>query len=370
MKTILIAVSGISPAIITETLWKLADESPPVVPDEVVIITTVRGEFDISQQLLSSSKEWKSRSVWAHLRKDIFAKAGLPKDCAKLQISVRVIELPDPKTGVKTKAIDLRSEQDNAEAANFILQTLSSFTDAADHHVIASIAGGRKTMGALLYASMSLVAKESDRVTHVLVNDPFDTTRGFFYPAQVVQNLQAFDPVTRSTHPVNARDACIELADVPFVPLRNGFKELNEKSLSFGGLVARYTNELQRALGRPPRVSLDVTSGKIRIEEIDIKLTGRELLVASFLYLRAKEGKGKFQTQKVAKGPYLTFVRKWMRDYPNHPAVTRIQQSPAADDLTKGLSSLRKKMLKKGLGHVVDDLVPERSSVGFNAEIY
>ena len=216
---------------------------------------------------------------------------------------------------------------------------------------------------------MSLVAKETDRVTHVLVSDPFDTTRGFFYPEQMVQDLQSFDPSTKSTTPANARNARIELADISFVPLRNGFKELNEKLLSFGGLVARYTNELKRNLGRPPRVGLDVMSGKIRIEDIEIKLTGRELLVASFLYLRKKEGKRNFQTQKDAKEPYLAFVMEWMKKYPNHPAVSRIQQSPVGEDLTKGMSSLREKLVKRGLGHVVDDLLPERSTVGFNAEI-
>lgn len=369
MKTILIAVSGMSPAIITETLWALAGETPPVVPDEVIAITTLKGESDIESQLKRSSKEWKNKCVWEHLRKDIFAKAGLPQGSSKLQLSVRVIELPNAKTGVRVKAQDLRSEADNAEAADFILGVISSITNAADHHLIASIAGGRKTMSALMYASMSLVAKETDRITHVLVSDPFDMTRGFFYPGQMVQDLTAFDPATKATIPVRASEAHIELANLPFVPLRNGFKELNEKSLSFAGLVNRYTRELQQPLSRPPRVALDVNSGKLQVEGIELLLTGRELLVATFLYLRAKEGKVILGSQKVAKGPYLNFVTDWMKNYPSHSAVSRIQQSPAADDLTKGLSSLRKKLVSKGLGHVVDHLVPERSRVGFNAEI-
>jgi hypothetical protein len=267
------------------------------------------------------------------------------------------------------KAHDLRSEEDNSEAADFILGVISSVANAADNHLIASIAGGRKTMSALMYASMSLVAKETDRVTHVLVSDPFDMTRGFYYPDQMVQDLVAFDPITKATYPITAKEAQIELANLPFVPLRNGFKELNEQSLSFVGLVDRYTKELRRPLDRLPRVSLDVNSGNIRIEDIEISLTGRELLVATFLYLRAKEGRILLGSQKEAKGPYLRFVADWMKKYPNHPAVSRIQQSPADDDLTKGLSSLRKKLVSKGLGHVVDYLVPERSRVGFNAEI-
>lgn len=369
MKTFLITVSGMSPAIITETLWALATETPPVVPDEVVVITTLKGEADIHEQLLTPPAEWNNMKVWERLRQDIFRVTNTPNNSPKLQLSVRVIELPDEASGIKTKAYDLRSKSDNAEAADFILQTIVPFVEAADHHVIASIAGGRKTMGALLYASMSLVGRETDRVTHVLVNEPFDMTRGFFYPEQPVRLLQAFDPATKKTYPVSATAAVIDLADVPFVPLRNGFKELNEKSRSFSGLVDRYTNELKRSLDRKPRVALDVDSGKIRIEEVTISLTGRELLVATFLYLRAKEGKARFQNNMAASGPYLRFVAEWRQKFPNHRAVARMQQDATQDDLAKGLSSLRKKLIVNGLGNTVAYLAPERSKVGFDAEL-
>lgn len=369
MKTILLAVSGMSPAIITETLWALATESPPVVPDEVVVITTLKGETDIHEQLLTPQSDWGNKKVWECLRQDLFTVTQTPKTSSKLQLAVRVIELPDAASGIKTKAYDLRSKSDNAEAADFILQAIVPFVNAADNHVIASIAGGRKTMGALLYASMSLVGRETDRVTHVLVNSPFDMTRGFFYPEQPVRLLEAFDPATKKTYPVTAIDAVIDLADVPFVPLRNGFKELNEKSLRFGGLVDRYSNELKRSLERKPRLSLNADSGEIEIEGVEIKLTGRELLVATFFYLRAKQGKSRFQNTKAAIPSYLRFVAEWREKFPNHRAVVRIQQGSTSDDLTKGLSSFRKKLVRNGLGNTVSYLAPERSEVGFDAEL-
>ena len=105
------------------------------------------------------------------------------------------------------------------------------------------------------------------------------------------------------------------------------------------------------------------------IDGIPIRLAGRELLVAAFLYLRAKEGKGCFGTQKEAVEPYLKFVRDWMAQYPQHPAVARIKLSPVADDLTKGLSSLRRKLGYGGVGYAVEYLAPERARVGFRAKI-
>lgn len=32
METILLAVTGLSPAVVTETVWTLAHENPPVIP--------------------------------------------------------------------------------------------------------------------------------------------------------------------------------------------------------------------------------------------------------------------------------------------------------------------------------------------------
>ena len=363
MKTTFVTVSGISPAIITETLWALAGETPFIVPDEVVVITTSRGEEDIRRLLLTPNPDWKDQTVWETIRTALFKLAKLPSSHAGLQLSIHVIDLPNESTGVREKARDIRTKAENAEAADYILRILASHTDATDQHVIASIAGGRKTMGALLYAAMSLVGKETDRVTHVLVNEPFETCRTFFYPTQPVQNLEA-GPPGRTTS-IIAAEAIIELADIPFVPLRNGFAEMNESRRSFDGLVTRYSRELQRPLGRKPVVSLDVNAAILTVEDTVIKLTGRELLASAFLYLRAKEGKKPYPTQKSAAESYLEFVATWKKDFPKHRALERMKHEADAGDLTKALSSLRGKLKTKGLARTIEYLAPKDSRVGF-----
>jgi len=367
MKTTLVAVSGMSPAIITETLWALAGETPAIVPDEVVIITTARGDEDIQSLLLKNLPAWGGRCVWETLRSALLKRAKLPPRHSGLQLSIHVIDLPNEATGIREKARDIRSANDNQQTADFILGILSPHTDAADRRVIASIAGGRKTMGALLYGAMSLVGKESDRVTHVLVNEPFENCRGFFYPDQPVQKLEA-GPYGK-TVTVTAAAAVIELADIPFVPLRNGFAELNESRRSFAGLVTRYSRELQRPLGRKPVVSLDANKAQLVVEGIPIPLTGRELLATSFLFLRAKEGKPSYSSQQAAGDPYLQFVGEWKMKFPKHRARERLKQDAVPQDLTKGLCTLRKKLETKGLAHTVAYLAPERSRVGFEIEI-
>lgn len=46
-RTILIAGMGTSPAVLTETVWALAHQEQPVVPDEIVVITTKSGKESI-----------------------------------------------------------------------------------------------------------------------------------------------------------------------------------------------------------------------------------------------------------------------------------------------------------------------------------
>lgn len=179
-KTILLAVSGMSPAIITETVWKLAHPDAgkeKIIPNEVVVITTTRGLLDINRDLKNLDEEgkfkprpgWGGKSVWQALREAVLGTAAGSDQ--RLQLSAPlIIELPNQETGVKTPAEDIRTEADNIAAVDFILEkAVRGLVGNPEVRVIASIAGGRKTMGSLLYACMSLLARETDRVTHVLV---------------------------------------------------------------------------------------------------------------------------------------------------------------------------------------------------------
>lgn len=362
MKTTLVAVSGMSPAIITETIWALSRESPAVIPDEVVVITTARGEADIAGQLLAESPGWGGKSPWECLRESILADG---KERRKLQLSVRVIELPDEKSGVRRKAVDLRTRSDHDEAADFIVQTLAPLADAEDNHLIASIAGGRKTMGALLYAAMSLLGKESDRVTHVLVSEPFETCRGFFYPDQPLRELQARSAGGENVA-VKAKDAAIELADIAFVPLRNRLAELNEPRQTFAGLVERYAREELPELKGPPRMTFDAATGIMEIQGRSIRLTGREILIAGFLYERARNHLPHFERRRDAELPLQEFVASLDEHHPCAVAARGISGKPSEDDITKVLAEIRKKLKEKGLEATIPFLAPERKRIGFD----
>ena len=298
------------------------------------------------------------------LRSDILTKSNFPPKSAKLQLAVRVIDLPDEATGIRKPADDLRTHSHNDEAANFILRTISPACDEQDHQVIASIAGGRKTMGALLYAAMSLVGKESDRVTHVLVSEPYETCKGFFYPAQPVQQLTA-TPFGKPPVPVLAQDAAVEMADIRFVPLRNKFTELAEPRRTFDGLVECYTRSAPRISSGPPAVSFDLTTETLSVNGRQIPLSGRESAIVAFLLHRAKKGLPLIPTQPVAANLLNQFLPTWKRQYISLPHVANIKDELDPGDIARTFDSLRKELAAKGLADAIRFLCPKRGRIGF-----
>jgi len=178
-----------SPAVLTETVWALAHEKPPVIPDRVIVVTTAAGRDCLERDLFTPNPSFGGRTVWQALRRAILPRAPNPKSEIGDQRSeirsqkssippltlepIRVIVAPDPATGRTRELADLRTPADNEAAADFLLEQVRAIVENPDTRLIASLAGGRKTMGALLYACLTLVGRETDRLTHVLVNEPF-----------------------------------------------------------------------------------------------------------------------------------------------------------------------------------------------------
>ncbi len=321
--SVLFAVTGMSPAILTETAWLLARAG--AVPDRVVALTTLRGAAQIERELLSGRP-----SVWESLRLAL----GI-KDCRLQFEPARVFTIPDPATGRASPLEDIRTQEENAAVADFILEQLRAFVENPQIRVVASIAGGRKTMSALLYACMSLIGRETDRLTHVLVGEPYDDPRlnpRFYYPEQTAQALS----LPGLGKPVRARDARIELADIPFVPLRNRFAELAEKPGHFHQLVLRYSKELKRGVAEPVSVQLHLEEDRVTIDGKPVELRKKALLVLEFL-LRINRDESRPPGQIEAEAPFREFLAA------HSDAVAREWASTfAIDDLKRELSAIRK----------------------------
>lgn len=160
-KRILLAVTGLSPQIVTETLYTLATAiSAPFIPTEIHLITTVEGAERARLALLSDEPGWFHR-----LCRDY----RLPA----IQFNETHIHILEDAAG--KPLADIRSPEDNERAANFITEQVRKFTADPESSLHVSIAGGRKTMGYYLGYALSLYGREQDRLSHVLVSEPFES---------------------------------------------------------------------------------------------------------------------------------------------------------------------------------------------------
>jgi CRISPR-associated protein (TIGR02584 family) len=285
-QTVLVCVVGTTPGIISETVWALAKRPEnPVIPDRVVAITTQAGKRAIIEQLLSGFHGHDP--IWKQLRGKLLKDSEKGK---KLQFGeegdhIVVFTMPD-EDGLARPLNDIRTAEENQAAADCILKTLDTYTRHPNNHVIGSVAGGRKTMSALMYACMSLVGKEEDRICHVLVPPEYESYNlepRLYFPEQKPQELVQPDRGKDKKYKANpsqrilkAADANIELVELPFVSLRNAGVSIEN---SFMQTVAAYSqSQREQELG-----ALKIT---LHIKTLEIEVDGmRSKPISGTLFL-------------------------------------------------------------------------------------
>lgn len=329
---ILLAVTGLSPAIVTETVWALAAEKPRVVPRKVIIITTALGAVRLQEQLLTPFPAFGGQTVWESLR------AALHASPDELILEPpRLIGKPNAQTGTLDPLQDIVSREDNDLAAGFILEQVRSVVENPETRLIASIAGGRKTMGALLHAAITLIGRETDRLTHILVNAPYETMPGFFFQGQPGGSLQG-----RGGESHSPEKAVISLADVPFVPMRNRFEDLSEMPGSFPGIVAEFSRAMKQDAERPVFIEICYWKRQLWVDGTAIRIRSNALVLLHFLLTNAEK------VATLAKQEYLIEpLNTWLKKAPKIPAGLHPGQI-SLGDVTRLLSALRVKLRQKG----------------------
>ena len=127
---VLIAVSGKSAQILTETLYALIHQEPAFVPTEVHLISTAEGARHASLNLLGDNGWFLRLCRDYQLDPEIF-------DASRIHV------ISDSEGQALT---DIRSPADNEAAADFITGFIRERTDQPDAALHVSMAGGRKTM--------------------------------------------------------------------------------------------------------------------------------------------------------------------------------------------------------------------------------
>lgn len=263
-RKILLAVSGLSPQIVTETMYALVTRKDnPWLPDEVHLLSTHDGCERAKAELLHESR-------------DMFGKF-----CRDYLPDGHVIKFDEQCLHTFTRdgapLNDIRDLDDGVLVADAIAAKVWELTQDGDTEIHASIAGGRKSMGFLLGYSMSLYGRPQDRLSHVLVNQGFETNQQFYFPPK--KSIIIHD---RDGKPLNTADAIVSLAEIPILHLRERLpKEWKSKAVSFATLVDVMNFSLIE-----PSIEIDPFDKTLKCHGIDIKLSPINF---SFYFFMAKK---------------------------------------------------------------------------------
>lgn len=268
-RRILLAVTGLTPQVVTETLYALWRQDPAHLPTEVHLITTARGAEHARLNLLSPAIGWLER-----LRRE-YALPPIRFPTDHIQV------IPGPH-GEPLE--DIRTPDDNARAADFITDQVRRFTADPDAALHVSLAGGRKTLGYFAGYALSLFGRPQDRLSHVLVSAPFESHRDFYYPSLTERPIHVNQGGKEVAY--DCRQAQVDLALIPFVRLGAAqHRPLVEGKARFSECV----NAAQEALGERELV-LDLAAKRIRAGGRTIPLPASELAFLSWFARRAQTG--------------------------------------------------------------------------------
>lgn len=227
---ILLATTGESPQVVTETLFAIHQERLTW-PDEVRLITTSVGKARALRGLLTEG----------HLKR-LCDEIGKPMP-AFTESHIEVVPGADG-----SEVDDARSLEDHEALANFIMTRVRDLTMLDEQRnpintLHASLAGGRKTMTFYLGYAMSLFGRREDSLSHVLISKGYESLRDFWYPSVSQGQLHGFDNkplLTSDDKPLMPRDAEVTLAPIPFVRHRHDlpdFLSQSGSSVHFSELV-------------------------------------------------------------------------------------------------------------------------------------
>lgn len=255
-RPVVFCLAGFSPAVVTETLYALAVlRRPAVIPARVVILTTADA-YDRVLSDLTGSKGAIRR---------LASEYRLPPDC--LHCSTDDILVLRSRSGRPLR--DIRSSADSRDAGEALAKILSQLHSDPRIELHCSLAGGRKTLGALLALALQMCARPGDRLYHVLVSEPFDRIPEFFYPPRQPRFF------TLDGRRFDSARARIDLAEIPLVRLGQVAESLGLGAEDLARRAAQVEAGVMYRF-RPPCLMLDPQSREIRIDGVKVRMPAQQ----------------------------------------------------------------------------------------------
>ena len=340
-RTILVAGMGTSPAVLTNAVWALAHQRMPVVPDEVVVLITKDGKALLKKELLEGG-------VWADMLKCLEReKIDIEGKLVFGETSIRVI--PDARGN---ELDDLRTGEDNLRAADFMLAQLRQYTEDSGTELHVSIAGGRKTMSALLFSCMTLLGREQDKVYHVLLPPVFEqgVEPPFFFPEPGVSYTAK---ATGKRYKANKVQS--ELFEVPFVRMRGWYQEkFKNIPPSYRTLISKVQTVAPPAVAYP-EIEIDAWNGWVTLNGRQVSMS-RPCFAMLLLLASGVDAKEHHRRLLDAHKAPNVAACDWLASFQEGSLFTNESD---IEDIYKTMSNLRGKLKKAGFADA-ESLVPQR----------
>ncbi|MCZ2408058.1 MAG: TIGR02584 family CRISPR-associated protein [Burkholderiales bacterium] len=288
-RRILLAVTGLFPQIVTETLYALAvqPQQETFIPTEIHLLTTSEGARLARTALLHPD------GGQFHALLQDYPQLGHP---AFGESHIHTIH-----DAAGQPLADIRTPAENASAADCITALMADLTRDPQAQLHVSIAGGRKTMGFYLGYAFSLFARPQDELSHVLVSSPFESHPEFFFPPALPRRL-----ATREGQHIDTADARVTLARIPVVRLRHGQpRALLDGHASFGDTVAAIQQSLQ-----PPRLHIDLARKQVLCGATPVALPPAQLAWLAWWAQNALQARGPQTWRNADAQAFLALYRR------------------------------------------------------------
>ncbi len=275
MKNILLAVVGLSPQVITETLYALHQSGREV--NAVHVITTRQGKEKINAHLLSP----RDGRYYQYLRE-----YGIDRRSVDFGFD-NVHTVKDPH-GIEID--DITGEEENEWLLRCCLEWAFRLTRDPSNAVFFSVAGGRKTMSACLMVTAQFYGRPQDRVFHVLVTPEFESDRDFYYPPKTSVPVELRDR-NGQVFIKESKYATVNLVPLPFVSVRD---QLSDDMLRRPKDPATLLLSLVRE--EPHLLTVDLTASRLVYKKRELDMMPARLALYAWFALHKKECKKEIST--------------------------------------------------------------------------
>lgn len=238
MKTILVCTLGRTPQVLVETVWALANQKDPIVPDSVVAVSMENYAKDVTASLFGKEGGWNF--LMKHLRRMKVPFAG--------KLCFTQVTVPTDYEGA---IHDLRTSHDNMRCADYLFRLIKQYADEAQDNVqvILSLSGGRKSLSALAAVVMSLLARPQDRLVHLIADSSLEDG-GYHFP----RNADGYS-----------------LFEVPFIRTRGLLKGVDVSEIDTFEACREFTQEQLSGVQTFPLITLDAKNAAFTVARHESK---------------------------------------------------------------------------------------------------